>query len=187
MRKLSVFENVSLDGYFTDAGDDMNWAHANSDDAEFQSFFSGNAQGGGVLVFGRVTYEMMASFWPTPQARARMPVVAEQMTARTKYVFSRTLKTTGWANTVLLDDLLPPMTTLKREDGPDMVILGSGSLIAPLADAGLIDGIQLVVNPVALGAGRTIFDGMRGRRSFALTGSRTFQNGKVVLSYAPAP
>src|SRR4051812_38006346 len=65
MPRLSVFESISLDGYFTDAQGDMSWAHAGSDDAEFGQFVAGNARGGGALLFGRITYEMMASFWPT--------------------------------------------------------------------------------------------------------------------------
>ena len=67
-----------------------------------------------------------------------------------------------------------------------MVILGSGSIVAPLADAGLLDEIQIVVNPVALGAGRTMFDGVKRRVAFTLTKSRAFKNGKVLLCYEPA-
>jgi dihydrofolate reductase len=186
MRKLSAFENISLDGYFTDAGNDMSWAHAGNDDAEYQSFVSGNAQGGGILVFGRVTYDMMASYWPSPLAKERSPIVAQEMNARTKYVASRTLKKADWANTAVLDDLVPAMRKLKNEDGPDMVILGSGAIVAQLAEAGLLDGLQVVVNPIALGRGRTVFDGVSRRLNFTLGTSRTFKNGKVVLSYTPA-
>lgn len=74
MRKLSAFNNVSLDGYFTDANGDMSWAHNN--DPEWNAFAAENASGGGTLLMGRITYELMASFWPTPQAMQSMPAVA---------------------------------------------------------------------------------------------------------------
>src|SRR6266850_7815769 len=91
MRKLIVFNQVSVDGYFKSSSGDMGWAHEQRDDPEFRDFISENASGGGVLIFGRKTYEMMASFWPTPQAAASMPAVAERMNGLQKVVFSRTL------------------------------------------------------------------------------------------------
>jgi dihydrofolate reductase len=89
MRRLSVFNQVSIDGYFTDANGDMSWAHKR--DAEWTSFGAENASGGGVLVFGRITYDLMASFWPTPQAFEVNPVVAERMNNLPKIVCSRTM------------------------------------------------------------------------------------------------
>lgn len=74
MRKLAVFNSVTLDGYFVDAKGDMSWAHKN--DPEWNAFVPDNAKGESVLVFGRITYEMMASWWPTPEAIKSMPAVA---------------------------------------------------------------------------------------------------------------
>ena len=76
MRRLMVFNSVTLDGYFTGADGDLSWAH--KADPEWQDFIAGNARGESEMVFGRVTYEMMASWWPTPQARKSMPAVAER-------------------------------------------------------------------------------------------------------------
>ena len=90
MATLSVFNQVSLDGYFVDGSGDMSWAHKR-DDAEWDAYTAENASGGGVLVFGRVTYQMMAGFWPTPAARAMNALVAERMNNLPKVVFSRTL------------------------------------------------------------------------------------------------
>ena len=100
MRKLVVFNSVTLDGYFTAVNGDMSWAH--HQDAEWTEFVEENAKGGGVLVFGRITYELMASFWPTAQAMKSFPVVAEQMNSLPKVVFSRTLDKTSWNNTKLV-------------------------------------------------------------------------------------
>ena len=186
MRRLVVFQQVSLDGYFTDRDGDMSWAKEGND-PEFDAFTAENARGGGVLVFGRVTYELMASFWPTPLARESFPDVAEQMNARPKVVFSRTLAGAPWRNTTLVkDDAVAALQKMKRERGEDMAILGSGNLVAQLAPAGLIDEVQLVVNPIALGGGRTMFDGIPEPLALRLTRSRTFRNGKVFLAYEPA-
>ena len=74
MRRLSVFNNVSIDGYFTDAHGDMSWAHRQ--DPEWEAFVVGERERRGVLLFGRITYELMASYWPTPAALEALPVVA---------------------------------------------------------------------------------------------------------------
>lgn len=185
MRKLHVFNNVSLDGFFTDANSDMSWAHKH--DEEWNAFASSNASGNGELLFGRVTYEMMAAFWPTPQAAAMLPKVAEGMNAMRKNVFSRTLDNVTWKNTALRKgDLVAEVTKLKSESGPDMVILGSGSIVSQLTQARLIDEYQLVVNPIVLGKGRTLFETVQDRVGLKLTKSRSFQNGNVVLWYEVA-
>ena len=85
MRKVIAFEQVSLDGFFVDGKGDMSWAH--KQDPEWTAFAGSNASGDGALLFGRVTYEMMASFWPTPQAMESMPAVAEGMNRMPKFVF----------------------------------------------------------------------------------------------------
>lgn len=184
MPRLGAFTLLSLDGFFADERGDMSWAH--KDDAEWTSFAAENASGGGALVFGRVTYEMMASFWPTPAGRAANPVVAEQMTRRPKIVFSRTLDTPAWANTtVLAGEPASEMRRLKAAPGPDMVILGSGTIVAQLTEAGLIDEYQIVTNPVVLGSGRSPFEGVRRRVPLRLTRTRAFANGNVVSWYEP--
>ncbi|MDB5298246.1 MAG: Riboflavin biosynthesis protein ribD [Phycisphaerales bacterium] len=183
MRKLSAFTHVSLDGYFRDLGGDTSWAKHGADE-EFDAFTTENARGGGVLLFGRVTYEMMSGFWPTPQAAAMLPTVAERMNALPKVVFSRTLAAPSWNNTTLVGtDAANEIARMKGQPGPGMVILGSGSLVAQLSDAGLVDEYQVVVNPVLLGSGRTPFEGLKHRLPLSLTQSRTSRNGKLFLRY----
>lgn len=97
MRKLIAFNQVTLDGYFAGPNGDLSWA--NKADAEFKAFVAENAKGEGVLLFGRVTYELMASYWPTPLATRNDPLVAERMNHRSKIVFSRTLNEPSWNNT----------------------------------------------------------------------------------------
>lgn len=187
MRKVSVFDSISADGYFVDRDGEMSWAYQGANDPEWGAFVSGNAGGGGALLFGRITYEMMAGYWPTPAAAAAMPAVAAGMNAMPKMVASRTLRKPSWQNTtVLKGDLTDAVRTLKKGRGEDVVILGSGSIVAQLSEVGLIDSYQLVVNPVVLGSGRTLFEGMTHPILLKLTASRTFRNGKVVLTYEPA-
>lgn len=183
MRKLTVFNNVSLDGYFTDAHGDMSWAH--KQDAEWGEFTAQNAGGEAELLFGRVTYEMMASFWPTPKAAQIAPAVAEGMNRMRKTVFSRTLTSVTWQNSQLINgDLVTEVRRLKAQGGPDMLLMGSGQIIAQLTDARLIDEYQIVVTSTVLGSGRTMFEGVRGRPNLSLQRTRSFSNGNVVLWYS---
>jgi dihydrofolate reductase len=157
MKRLCVFESISVDGYFCDANDEMSWAHGGSEDPEFAAWVSGNASGGGELLFGRKTYQMMEAFWPTPAAAQQMPVVAQGMNAARKYVASKTIQPT-WNNTHLLEgSLIDSVRTLKAGDGPGITVLGSGSIAAQLGEAGLVDEYQFVIVPIALGGGRTVF------------------------------
>ena len=186
MRRISVFNNVTLDGYFTDANGSMSWAHNPKPDAEWNAFIAGNASGGGQLLFGRITYELMASYWPTPQASKNDPIVAKGMNSIPKVVFSRTLDKASWNNTTLVKgDLAAEVRKMKNEPGPDMAILGSGTIVSQLAQQGLIDVFQVAVIPLVLGKGRTMFEGVQKHLPLKLTNTRSFANGNVVLSYQP--
>jgi dihydrofolate reductase len=185
MRKLSVFNHVSLDGYFVDTHRDMSWAH--KQDPEWTAFLEGNASGGGVLMFGRVTYDLMTMYWPTPMAARDNPAVAKAMNEMPKIVVSRTMDKAAWNNTTVIKiDLAASTRKLKQSPGGDIVLLGSGNIIAQLAPEGLIDAYQFVVNPIALGNGRTLFEGVRDRLNMKLTSTRAFGNGNVLLCYDPA-
>jgi dihydrofolate reductase len=184
MRKLSVFNSVSLDGYYTDAQADYSWAHEGARDPELMEFTKDNAQGKNALVFGRITYELMAAWWPTEAASKAMPEVAKGMNEAAKYVFSRTLQRASWSNTeVLRGDPAAEMARIKQESGPDLTILGSGTIVAQLAEARLIDEVQLLVCPVVLGAGKSQFAGVTGKPWWTLSRSKTFKNGRVFLAY----
>ena len=187
MRKLVVFNSVTLDGYFADVNGDMSFAHKDNKDAEWNAFVEENASGGGALVFGRVTYELMKSYWPTPIAIKNDPVVAERMNSMPKVVFSRTLDKASWNNTKLVRHCMAEeIRKMKKEPGEGMAILGSGSIVSQLAQEGLIDEYQIVVNPVVLGKGRTLFGGIKESLTLKLIKSRTFHNGSVFLCYEPA-
>jgi dihydrofolate reductase len=182
MRKLLVFNNVSLDGYFSDAAGDLSWAHRQDD--EWKAYVADNAKGDSTLLLGRVTYELMVRFWPTAQAIELMPAMAERMNNREKVVFSRTLETASWNRTRLVKgDPAAEVLRMKKEPGPSMVLLGSGSIVSLLAQEGLIDEYQLVVNPIILGKGRSMFSGVQRTLNLKMTRTRTFRNGNVLLCY----
>ena len=186
MRRLVVFNNVTLDGYLTGVNGDFSWAHTGNEDAEFSAFIAGNASGGGQLLLGRITYELMAGYWPTPNAIKNDPVVAERMNSLPKVVFSRTLDKASWNNSKLVKGgMAAEIRKMKKEPGKDMAILGSGSIASQLAQEGLIDEYQIVVNPVVLGKGRTMFDGIKEKLTLTLRKTRTFGNGNVLLCYEP--
>jgi dihydrofolate reductase len=184
MRKLIVFNNTSLDGYFTGLDGDMSFAHNVNPDREWDDFILGNASGESTLLFGRITYELMESYWPTPFAAEQMPEMAERMNRAAKVVFSRSLDHVSWSHTRLAKgDLITEVRRLKAGEGDHLVILGSGNIVTQLAPSGLIDEYQLVVVPVVLGAGRTLFEGIETKLELKLTMSRGFANGNVFLSY----
>jgi dihydrofolate reductase len=184
MQKLTVFNHVSLDGYFVDAGGGMSWAHAGMLDPEWNAFVAENATGDGTLVFGRVTYDLMVSYWPTPRAKQNDAHIADRMNSLPKVVFSRTMDKASWNNTKLLKgDLTAEVRKLKKESGGGMVILGSGSIVSQLAQAGSIDSYQFVVNPIILGKGRTMFDGVKEKLNLKLMKTRAFGNGNVFACY----
>jgi dihydrofolate reductase len=185
MRKLMVFNSMSLDGFIASGTGDMSWAH--KQDEEWNSFVTANASGKAVLVFGRKTYDMMAGYWPTPMASQNSPAVAKRMNELHKMVFSRTMEKAWWQNTTLVKgDLVDNVKRLKEQAGADMVILGSASIVAQLTDARLIDEYQIAMCPIMLGGGKSMFYGIKQNLSLKLNGSRSFQNGNVFLTYQPA-
>lgn len=187
MRKLSVFNFVTMNGYFAGPGGDISWHKDRPADLEQEEFGKQGVQSNSVLVFGRKTYDMMASFWPTPMAMQVNPVMAEGMNKSEKIVFSKTMNDAAWANTTLIkNDVVTAMRMLKQQQGKPITILGSGSIVTQLAAAGLIDEFQLLVDPVALGSGTPIFSGLAQPLALQLTSHQVFKSGVLVLTYKPA-
>src|SRR5437867_1283554 len=145
MRKVFLFNMVTLDGFFEGPNHDIDWHNT---DEEFNEFSIAQMNEIGTLLFGRVTYQLMASYWPTQVAVESDPVVAEKMNSTPKVVFSRTLHSAEWNKTRLARDAAQEITKLKQQDGKDMAIFGSANLLASLIPLGLIDEFRIMVNPV---------------------------------------
>jgi dihydrofolate reductase len=183
MRKLSMYNFLTLNGFYKGANDDISWHTHGGEEAEYSEK---GAQSQSILLFGRKTYEMMYSFWPTPQAYENMPVVADGMNKSQKIVVSNTLDKAEWNNTTILKgNLVEEIKKLKQQPGNDITILGSGSIITQLADAGLIDNYQIMIDPVAIGEGTSIFSGISHNLNLKLTDTRVFKSGVVLLCYEP--
>jgi dihydrofolate reductase len=183
MRKVTVFNFITLNGYFEGPKRDITW-HRHG--AEENSYAVESLKSGNTLLFGRLTYELMASYWPTPMAIKNDPVVAEGMNNADKIVFSKTMKKAAWNNTRLMkDDIVNEIKKMKKAPGMDMTILGSGSIVTLFAEQGLIDEYQIMVNPVVLGDGIPLFKDMKIKLDLKLIATRPFKSGVVLLSYRP--
>jgi dihydrofolate reductase len=187
MGKIGSFTHVSLDSFFAGPNGEIDWFKG--EDEEDREFSARASSRSGTLIFGHTTYEMMAAYWPTPEAMKGNPDVARAMNATPKIVFSKTMKPVKdgpvWKNVRVLHDInREAILKLKEEAGGDFVILGSGSIVQQFAKLGLIDEFQLMVNPVILGAGKYLFRDMN-RMNLKLIETRTFRNGGVFLRYAP--
>lgn len=185
MRKLSSFIFTTLNGYIEgpEKGD-ISWHRHGQEESDYAAEGAGS---GSVLLFGRVTYNMMAGYWPTPMATESSPAVAEGMNRSKKIVFSRTLKKASWQNTeVLQGDLVEEVKKLKQADGPELTILGSGSVVSQLSAARLIDEYQVMVDPVLIGNGTPLCLGLPGQLDLRLLTCKAMRSGVVLLTYAPA-
>src|SRR5688572_17823062 len=132
MRHLSSFTFITLNGFYKDENNGIDW-HKHGEEEE--QFSKDSMRSGSILLFGRLTYDLMAGWWPTEQAKQAMPDVAKGMNNAEKIVFSRNLKKADWENTkVISGDLIAEVNKLKQEALKDMVILGSGSIVAQLSD-----------------------------------------------------
>jgi dihydrofolate reductase len=181
MIKLSAFNFITINGYLNGPDGDISWHRHGAEENEYaaESLKSGNT-----LLFGRKTYEMMASYWPTPMAMQNDPDVAIGMNNADKIVISTTLKKANWKNTrVIGDDVVNEIKRLKALPGNNITLLGSGSILTLLAENGLIDEYQVIIDPVAIGAGKSIFDGIKQSLNLKLLSVKSFESGVVLLSY----
>jgi dihydrofolate reductase len=129
----------------------------------------------------------MAAYWPTPAAERDDPGVAAMMNHLPKIVVSTTLARAEWANTrIIRDDVGEQLSELKQQPGKDIAILGSSRLTVSLVKIGLVDEVRLMVNPVVLGAGTSVFSAARERISLRLLTTRPFDSGNVLLCYEPS-
>jgi dihydrofolate reductase len=184
MRKLSAFTFLTLNGYFKGVNEDINWHRHGEEENEYAAK---SMEAGSTLLFGRKTYEMMASYWPTPMAKQNDPTVAEGMNNSNKIVFSQTLKKATWKNTrVIGGDIVEEMKKMKKESGNSLTILGSGSIVTLFSEHRLIDHYEIMIDPVVLGAGTTLFKDLKEKLDLRLTSSKTFKSGVVLLSYKPS-
>jgi dihydrofolate reductase len=184
MGKLLVYNFVSANGYFKGPNEDISWAHQNPSQEE-KDFAAENAQGGAILLFGRKTYQMMAGYWPSPEAKKNNAGVAEGMNKAEKIVFSKTLKKADWDNTRVVSGNIEEEVRKLKQSEKHITVLGSGSIVNQLAEAGLVDEFQVMIHPVVIGSGTSFLKDIHKKIDLVLTKTRSFKSGIVLLCYQP--
>lgn len=181
MRKVIVSNLISLDGFISGPNGEIDWFGW---DKELESYGKDQLGSMGTILFGRVTNELMASYWPTATAAANDQMIIDAMNNLPKIVFSKTLEKVEWKNSRLVkENIAEEISKLKRQPGKDMVIYGSGSIVSALAQAGLIDEYRIFVNPVVLGSGKPLFQDIKNRLNLKHINTKTFGNGLVLICY----
>ena len=183
MRRIFAFIVTTVDGYYEGPNGEFDWPVV---DAEFNDFAVEQLDEIGTLLFGRVTYEMMAAYWPTPAAIEDDPRIAATMNGTEKVVVSSTLDRADWENTRLIkEDIAAELARLKAQPGKAIAIFGSSALTVSLLRLGLVDEVRIMVHPVVLGAGKSVFRTAEERIALRLLRTRPFASGSVMLYYEP--
>jgi len=187
MKKIIVFNLITVDGFFAGPSGEIDWH--NYDD-EISQYSAEQMKSLGSLIFGKITYEMMADYWPSPEGIKSEPVVAGIMNSIPKLVFSKALKVVEdgpiWKNVTVFDEIKrEEIIKLKAQKGGDIAIFGSGTIVQQFTKLGLIDEYRLLVNPVILGSGKPLFKNAKERLKLKLLCTRMFANGNVLLRYQP--
>jgi dihydrofolate reductase len=183
MGKISSFNFITLNGFLNGPQGDISW-HRHG--IEENQYALDGLKSGSILLFGRITYEMMAGYWPSPLAIQNDPLVAAGMNNAEKIVISRSLKNAEWNNTrVINHDPVNELKSLKERSENDITLLGSGSILSLLSENGLIDEYQIMIDPVAIGSGSPIFNKIKQNLNLKITNMKSFKSGVVLLSYQP--
>jgi dihydrofolate reductase len=182
MRKIIFQMMVTLDGFFEGANKDITWS---SVDDEWNDYAGDLLSSIDALLWGRTTYELMAAYWPTSSAIADDPIIAGHLNRIPKVVFSTTLQKVEWNNTRLVtNNAVEEVAKLKAQAGRNLAVGGS-DLAVSLIKANLIDDYRIFVNPVVLGAGKTLLRGIHEHLRLKLLTTRVFKSGLVGLYYEP--
>jgi dihydrofolate reductase len=185
MRSLASFIVTSLDGFYEGRDGEFNWLVP---DEEFNDFAACQLDEADTLGFGRATYEHMADYWPTEHSRVNDPAIASRMNTKPKLVFSTTLGRAEWSNTTIVaGDAVEQTRALKAAPGGELLVIGSTHLTAHLTAASLLDELRIMVCPIAIGQGRSLFEDLKGRLSLRLAHVRQFDAGNVLLTYRLSP
>lgn len=185
MRNLIFFMHTSLDGFVAGPNGEMNWIKV---DEELFDFVATMTEQSDTALYGRVTYEMMQSYWPDagsqPNASKHDKEHSDWYNNVSKVVLSTTLDGTGLHNTkIVADQLSENINLIKQQGDKNILIFGSPRASQSLLNEGLIDQFWLFVNPIILGQGMPLFKNVTGTTKLKLVESKTFANGVIALHY----
>ncbi|MBS1600768.1 MAG: dihydrofolate reductase [Bacteroidetes bacterium] len=184
MKKIIVQEFITLNGFIEDANDkDMKWV-TNIFNEEMVKEIADWSKNVDTIMLGRTTFEILSAYWPTSWAKERDPVMYAHMNNAAKIVFSKTLNDPKWNNTTIMRDInYDAIQQLKNSGGRNIAISGSASIVQSLMNLDLVDELHLMVHPLAVGNGKSLFANLNERRNFNLRNSKLFKNGVIVLYY----
>lgn len=185
MRELIVTEFVTLDGRMEAPGGEPGHPHSGwtmeFGTPDMYAFKLRETLEAESLLLGRVTYEGFAQAWPPRDGE-----FADKMNAMPKHVASTTLRSAGWNATVLEGDVPAAVAALKRGDGGPILVAGSCTLVHALLTHGLVDEVRLLVFPVTIGSGLSVFPETPDRATYTLTDLVRFDGGVLLQTYRPA-
>jgi len=185
MRTMASFIFISLDGFYEGPNGELDWPNV---DQEFNDFAVRQLDEADTLGFGRSTYEHMAAYWPTEQAMVNDPAITSRMNDKEKLVFSRTLTDPTWSGTTAVSgEAVDRVRELKAAPGKEILVIGSAHLTADLVQAGVLEELRIMIFPIVLGQGRSLFENLTSRVSLDLLRVRQFDSGNVLLTYRPLP
>jgi dihydrofolate reductase len=188
MRKLKLQVQMSVDGFISGPNGEMDWLTFDWDD-DLKECVTEITTPIDCIVLGRKLAQGFIPHWAAVAANPDHPEFAAGriFAATHKVVFTKTLGQSEWANTALAKgDLVDEISRLKNQDGKDIIAYGGATFVSALIKHGLIDELNLFVNPVALGAGMPIFGDLESRQKFVLETSKAFSCGIVLLRYRKA-
>jgi dihydrofolate reductase len=184
MRKVIASPFVTLDGFMAGPHGEIDW-NVPYFDEEMAAYVHEQFEEVDTLLFGRVTYQEFAQYWPD-QGVKDGPAEAEKMNSIKKIVFSKTLAKAEWNNSrIVRDHIAEEISRLKEQPGANLSIDGSPTLIHSFSKLGLIDEYRIRVHPVVLGSGVPLFKDQSERMKLKLLEARPFRSGVVLLRYAP--
>ena len=187
MRKIIVYNLVTVDGYFAGPNGEIEWHNY---DNEMKAYSLKQMKSLSALIFGQTTYELMAGYWPTSDGIKSEPVVAQIMNNIPKIVFSEMLEEVAdgavWKNVNVYHEIKSEeIIKMKKQEGGDIAIFGSGTIVQQFTNLGLIDEDRLVVNPLILGNGKSLFKEIKNQLNLRLISTKVFKNGNILLCYEP--
>ena len=185
MRKIVLFMHTSLDGFVAGPNGEMDWINVDDDMFEYAGKQTDEAD---IALYGRVTYQMMESYWPTagdqPNATKHDKQHSSWYNKVAKVVLSKTMQGVNLANVNIISNNVPnEIIKLKQATGKNILIFGSPTAAHSLMAENLIDDYWLFVNPILLGEGIPMFKGIRDRTKLKLVATNTFSSGVVCLNY----
>jgi dihydrofolate reductase len=185
MRKLKLQIQMSIDGYVARPNGENDWMTWNPDD-EFMEFINSLIDSSDTILLGRKMTDGFVSHWENLVSNNPDNPFAKKMVDTPKVVFTKTLEKSTWNNTSLAKgNLAEEIANLKKQNGKDIIVYGGAGFVSSLIKEGLIDEYHLIVNPVAIGDGMTIFKSLDRMQKFSPIESKLYSGGKTVLSYKP--